>query len=237
MTDTGPYFSRVRLRQDAPARKLVDLLMKGYGRAPGGSAEVTGHHLIWMLFSDTEDRERDFLWREMAPGSFFVLSARKPEDSHNIFEIAPPKAFRPELRTGDVLSFSLRANPVLRRRSENGQNSAKHDVVMDRIHGVPVEERAARRLVVMREAGLGWLAHQGDRAGFSIDEHPVSVDGYRRVRVARPGGAKPMTFATLDFDGELVVRDAEVLVDKIASGFGSARAFGCGLLLIRRSAR
>ena len=237
MTDTVPYFSRVRLRQDAPARKLVNLLMQGFNRHPGGSAEVTGHHLMWLLFSDTEERARDFLWRETSPGSFFVLSARKPVDNHNIFEFALPKRFEPDIRPGDALSFSLRANPVLRHRSDGAQNAAKHDVVMDRIHGAPAGERATRRPAAIREAGLSWLARQGELAGFGIGEHPVSVDGYRRVRIARPGGAKPMTFSSLDFSGALVVRDPETLIRKIASGFGSARAFGCGLLLVRRSGR
>ena len=236
MTDEGPFFTRVKLRQDAPAQTLVNLLTKGVRRVTGGDPATTGHHLVWLLFSDQPDRRRDFLWREISPGVFFVLSAREPVDRHSIFEVAAPKHFVPELRSGDILSFSLRANPVLRRRTEGG-DLKKHDVVMDRLREIPPEERAGQRPPVTRAAGLSWLNEQSSRSGFDLDGMPVAIDGYNQVRVSRPGQTRPMTFSVLDFNGRLIVNDPGRLVDSIVTGFGSARAFGCGLMLIRRDRR
>ena len=44
-----------------------------------------------------------------------------------------------------------------------------------------------------------------------------------------------MTFATMDFNGILDVRDPVKLLTGLAQGFGAAKAYGCGLMLIRRT--
>ena len=44
-----------------------------------------------------------------------------------------------------------------------------------------------------------------------------------------------MWFSTLDFDGLLEVREPAAILPSIARGFGAAKAYGCGLMLIRRA--
>ena len=45
-----------------------------------------------------------------------------------------------------------------------------------------------------------------------------------------------MLYSTLDFEGVvLTVSDPAALVPAIAHGFGGAKAYGCGLMLIRRT--
>ena len=237
MKNGVPYFSRVNLRRDASTQTLVDLLLKGLDRLSGGSSAVTGHHLVWLLFSDSKERERDFLWKETSPGNYYVLSAREPADRHNIFKIYPPIPFEPDLQAGDRLSFSLRANPVVRRRDQQTRALAKHDVVMNRLRDIAPEDRAGERARITREAGLSWLAEQGERCGFETDGLPVDVEGYDQTRIVRGTGLRPMSFSSLDFGGVLSVREPDKLLENIASGFGSARAFGCGLMLIRRHKR
>ena len=227
------YFSRVRLRQDASAGALAPLLLDNTGR--GGSARQPGHHLVWSLFADDPNRRRDFLWREMDTGMFLILSARRPEDRHGLFEIAEPKAFTPVLEPGDRLGFSLRANPVIRRRHPSDRRSVKHDVVMDALRSLAEGARAAHRLAAVREQGLAWLERQGTKAGFSVRTTDVRVDGYDQHRISRKGAARSMSYSTLDYEGILTVGDPASLLPAIARGFGAAKSYGCGLMLIRRA--
>ena len=225
------YLSRVRLRRDTSLKALLPLLIGDGGRQ---RAQQPGHHLIWALFADAADRERDFLWRQMEIGTFLILSARKPQDRHAIFDVDEPKRFAPNLVPGDRLRFSLRANPVVRRRRESSR-STKHDVVMDALRALPSGARAGHRLSAIRKQGLGWLQRQGDRAGFEVRSDDVQIDGYQQHRIGRKNSSRSMTFSTLDFDGLLVVRDPEALLRTIMRGFGSAKSYGCGLMLIRRA--
>ena len=229
---TGPlYLSRARLRRDAPLKALAPLLLDTAGS--GGPAGQPGHHLVWSLFADGANRRRDFLWREMQTGVFLILSARHPADPHGLFEIAEPKVFRPMLAAGDLLGFSLRANPVVRRRDSSRRRSTKHDVVMDALRAHPAGERAERRLDMVREQGLVWLERQAGKAGFAIRPTGVQIDGYEQWRVVRRGSAA-MSFSTLDFTGLLTVNDPDTFLSALAQGFGAAKAYGCGLMLIRR---
>ena len=233
MTET-PYLSRVRLKRDASVRALLPLLLGEHGSGEG-RPQHPGHHLVWSLFADGPDRRRDFLWREMERGAFLILSARQPADHHALFEVAEPKPFAPALAAGDRLHFSLRANPVVRRRATPHHRSTRHDVVMDALYAHAAGERAEHRLAVIREQGFAWLERQARRAGFEVRMDDVGIDGYQQHRVSRKGSGLPMSFSTLDFDGMLVVREPAAFLPAVVRGFGASKAYGCGLMLIRRA--
>lgn len=223
------YLSRTRLRRDASVKALLPLLL-----ADGEQSCHPGHHLVWSLFAGESDDRRDFLWREVErPGIFLILSKRPPVDPHHLFEIDDPKPFAPMLMVGDRLRFSLRANPVIRRRDPARARSVKHDVVMDALRAHPRGARVERRFDAMRERGFAWLDRQGAKAGFSVEADNVRIDGYQQHRISRKG-AGVMAFSTLDFDGVLEVRDPGAFLAGIARGFGAAKAYGCGLMLVRR---
>jgi CRISPR system Cascade subunit CasE len=232
---TGWYLTRARLRQDVPAAALAPLLLPA---DPEARSDAT-HRLIWTLFADAPDRRRDFLWREeaglgLAPGraSFLVLSERKPADAHQLFELDEAKPFAPDLRPGDRLHFSLRANPVVTRKDGRGKPH-RHDVVMDKLRTFPAgEKRKEERSAVMLKEGQAWLAAQGERHGFDLLDG-LRVDGYDQRRIARRGGS-PARFSVLDLDGVLVIREPEPFLTAMRRGFGKAKAWGCGLMLIRR---
>ena len=228
MTDTH-YLSQARLRRDASVKALSPLLL---GDGDNGYSGHPGHHLMWYLFAEQKDASRDFLWRERTPGSYLVLSARRPIDRHGLFDLDEPKRFEPMLEQGNRLRFSLRANAVVRRATTEGR-TAKHDVVFDALRDRPPRDRAAHRLATARQQGFAWLERQGRAAGFDVREQEVLVDRYQQHKVPRRAKT-PMTFSTLDFDGVLTVDDPGQFIAAIARGFGSARAYGCGLMLIRR---
>jgi CRISPR system Cascade subunit CasE len=222
------FLSRARLRRDAPVAALASLLVPEDAAARAAAS----HRLVWALFADAADRQRDFLWREEKPGHFMALSARPPDDSHHLFDL-DFKPFAPNLSSGDRLGFTLRANPVVARTEARGQRGKRHDVVMDLLRDVPRGERATARPEAALTAGRAWLARQGEAHGFT----PIgdaAVDGYDSVRIPRADG-KPAVFGVLDISGLLEVRDPSEFLTRLSQGFGRARAFGYGLMLIRRA--
>lgn len=238
---TGWCLSRARLRPDLSARELARAVLTHDPSA----AVAGGHRLVWTLFADDPDRRRDFLWREERGGSFgeagfYLLSARPPEDRLGIFELDPPKPFAPALRWGDRLRFALRANPVVTRKDAAGKPH-RHDVVMDAFlrAGIGPGARAERRWEVLQSAGRRWLEACGQRHGFRLLDageaaSELRVDGYDQRVVPRPR-AKPAVFSVVDFEGILAITDPARFLAALLRGFGKAKAWGCGLMLIRRA--
>jgi CRISPR system Cascade subunit CasE len=106
---------------------------------------------------------------------------------------------------------------------------------MHALHGVPRGARDAVRMQAAQAAGTDWLAGQGARAGFSLLE--VAASDY--CVAALPGHVgrrrhQPQ-YGILDLTGVLEVTDPAAFLSRLAQGFGRARAFGCGLILIRRA--
>jgi CRISPR system Cascade subunit CasE len=247
--NTPLYFSRVRLRHDAPD----DALRGALSRLDSARA-ATGHRLIWSLFGDDPDRRRDFLWREAEPGVFFLLSARPPDDRRGLFRIDGTKPFAPVLALGDRLQFALRANATVARKPEgaaNGVRGARCDVVMDAIREVAKGHRAGPRQEVLPAVAVRWLAAQGETHGFEIAKRApedweseearaqrreaLEVMGYRVLRIGRGRGRAALRLGVLDLEGVLVVSDPARFVAALARGFGHGKAFGYGLMLVRRA--
>ena len=227
------YFSRLTLNRNAPTRALSQLL-----DPVDESARADAHHrLIWTLFGDAKGRSRDFLWRADGRGKFYTLSARPPL-ANGLF--CPPeiKVFEPKLAFGDLLQFSLRANATRDRavisrmdKSARRGKSRRVDVVMDLLREVPTEARAGERMRRAQQAAGKWMARQGAAKGFA-PRHVVAED-YRVLEVGR-GTGRGLTHGVLDLTGELEVTDPAAFLPALASGFGRAKAWGCGLMLIRR---
>lgn len=245
------YLSRVRLRRDVPAAALRAIL------APDGAAEraATTHRLVWTLFADGPERERDFLWREADPGLFYCLSSRLPEDRHGLFDVDAPKPFAPELSAGDRLGFALRVNATRSRggrpqtAEQRGIRGKPCDIVMDALHSTPGEARAEARQRLLVPVAHEWLSRQGERHGFTlpqlssprteadpddVEDGPFHVRSYRVLNIDRGRRAKALRAGVLDLEGVLEVRDPDSFVQAVRQGYGRAKAFGCGLMLVRR---
>lgn len=236
--------SRVRLRPEPAVASLAPLLLD----SSRGDAD---HRLVWSLFGRTGEEKRDFLFRRTARDEFLILSRSEPVDGNGLFRI-DSKPFRPQLAAGEELAFSLLANPVVTRTGPDGRRGKRHDVAMARLHAVPKGERAAVRAGIERAAGLAWLVAQGARHGFTLaarpcerDEAPdegagdglrfaVSVERRPQIVVGRGHAKKPATVTPFHFEGRLRVNDPAALTAALAQGLGKAKAYGLGLLLIRR---
>jgi CRISPR system Cascade subunit CasE len=104
---------------------------------------------------------------------------------------------------------------------------------MHALHKLTQQERGPAREGAIREAGASWLAARGATAGFSVEPERLHIEAYDSVRLPREGG-RPVVFSTLTFRGVLTVDDPARFLASVIRGFGAAKAFGCGLMLIKR---
>jgi CRISPR system Cascade subunit CasE len=236
------YLSRIRLNHAPDVAALARLLLPDEENARIGA----WHRLLWSLFADAPDRARDFLWREDGGGAwqrttFLALSHRPPADAHGLFDVET-KPFAPHLRVGQRLGFRLRASPSASEPRPGEKRGKRIDPLARALSRHASEERAELRHAVTQEVGAAWLARQGDRAGFHLAQseddkgkpHPLlQVDGDRWRVLRREGGVRPVRFPSLDFEGTLTVEDPALFLAALSQGFGRAKAFGCGLVLIR----
>lgn len=223
------YFSRVTLKAGRVKPEQLVGLACGDG--------YKEHQALWRLFASDPDAERDFLFRrdELYPGvRYFVVSQREPQDRDGIWLIET-KPYAPSVDEGQQLAFSLRLNPVVKRKGEDGK-SRRHDVVMDakRRAGYQSQARSEREpeTAIAQQAGLEWLRSRAASHGFSIGEKGLCVEGYRQHRSPKRGNQ--ISYSSMDFAGVLKVEDLGLFAESLQNGIGPAKAFGCGLLLVRR---
>lgn len=87
-----------------------------------------------------------------------------------------------------------------------------------------------------------WLRDKGTRNGFElVDEESMNgrvrlqfqAEGYRWHAMPRKG--RNAGFSSVDFDGSLRVVNPSLFKDMLFNGIGPAKAFGCGLMMVRRA--
>lgn len=224
------YLTRAKLRPDASISAIAKTLLPDDASARA----MTSHQLVWSLFAGDPNAKRDFLWREDQRGTFFILSPRPPAESA-IFT-TETKAFSPELTTGDLLRFTLRANATRSMKASPTARGKRADVVMAALKHLSKKERTDVRSQTIFEAGQKWLCAQGQRYGFELANETSSllVDGYTQLKILRRG-ERDLQVSLLEFSGALRVTDPACFLENLLKGFGHAKAFGCGLMLIRRA--
>lgn len=83
------------------------------------------------------------------------------------------------------------------------------------------------------KASVQWLDRRGERNGFVIDAASIDASCYQWR--ALPEKGRGAGFSTIDYQGYLVVTDPAEFIAALARGVGPSKAFGCGLMLIRRA--
>jgi CRISPR system Cascade subunit CasE len=217
------YFSRATIAPGVDANKLAQLSC-----ADGYHA----HQQVWQFFGDAPNATRDFLFRrEQQQGwpVYYLVSSRQPVDKTGVWTIQS-KHYQPRLGTGQKLAFRLRANPVVTHTDENGKQQ-RHDVVMNLKK--QLADQASGEREVIEQAGLQWLQRKSHLNGFEVMPE-IRIDGYLQHRLSRPKQQKMIQFSSLDYDGILTVSDPDKLTSMLFQGVGRAKAFGCGLMLVRR---
>lgn len=221
------YFSKIRLRKGISPRDITKLTkINGY----------KAHQLAWNFFADHPDRQRDFIYRHESAGRwpiFYTVSHRMPVNNTGFWEVQT-KEYRPQLKSGQKLEFSIRVNPIRTRHNEKGKQK-RHDVVMEEKLRLKNEGKDFNLPEIAHEQGFQWMEKRSESYGFSLSSENIRIDGYRQQKYFRGKGNHPITFSTLDFNGILTVIRPEVFIrESLFNGIGPAKAFGCGLMLVKR---
>ena len=225
------YFSRISINARAVDPDELVALAKGDIYAI--------HQILWHLFPSDPDADRDFIFREEAGNGwpfFYMVSQRRPDPLDGLVNIET-KSYQPRLSEGQRLSFSLRANPVVTKKTANGKR-VRHDVVMDAKRKIAKPFSANTDIAsceLEHDAGIKWLEARADKLGFGFDPGMVRVFGYRQHHFKSRKRKDAIRFSSLDFGGLLTVKNANRFGQTLLRGIGRAKAFGCGLMLVRRA--
>lgn len=217
-----------RVRRDlADCQELHRALLSAFPADGGSRAEVgllfrvEGDGAAPMVLAQSLVRPDWERLRRRSPG--YLRGG--PGEGWQVKEIGAAYA---ALREGAVLRFRLRANPT--KRLGNSVKAAQPTKVGKRVALLKEQER------------LAWLERKAEAAGFKL-RRVQSSDGSVAAVDVRPednqrgwraaaGDRKPLLFGSVLFEGELSVSDAERFRRALASGIGSGKAYGFGLLSV-----
>lgn len=187
------------------------------------------HRQLWHLFpgEDRESRSSDdetrqgFLFRIEGnatghPAKLLVQSRRAPTPANGLLLVGT-REINPKPSSGQRLAFLLTANPV--KTITDAQRGAKQAKQSEKCR-VPLIKEEDQRQWLLRKLG-----EAGEIAAVSVLPHAPMY-----FRKANRGGK----LVTATFDGVLNVNDPNRLIALLENGIGPAKAFGCGLLLVRR---
>ncbi|MBY4678204.1 type I-E CRISPR-associated protein Cas6/Cse3/CasE [Marinobacterium arenosum] len=82
------------------------------------------------------------------------------------------------------------------------------------------------------QALFDWLELRAERNGFQLAGNALEATGYEWRPLPEKG--RNAGFSSVDYQGALTVTDPERFTRMLHQGLGKARAFGCGLMLVRR---
>jgi CRISPR system Cascade subunit CasE len=222
------YLSRIRLRENASDTLVFWNSLKD---------AYSYHKTIWNLFSDDPNKKRDFLYRIDSTGRtpvIYTVSSNKPVDSFEIWDIES-KHYSPVLRQGQKLGFTMRVNPIVSRRDEQGRQH-RHDVIMDakmRLRNETVKPGDQSLADVIYQEGMKWLESRCVPHGFSVSTKNVMIEGYQQFQFSKQKGGHEVRISTLDYSGILEVTQPDYFLNSLYEGIGPAKGFGCGLLMVR----
>lgn len=211
------------------------------------------HQWLWKFFPSSEDQTRDFIFRRHEIGQmprFYVVSQRQPKAFSEAWQLQS-QVYDPQLQEGQRLSFQLHANPTISKKNTAGK-SQRHDVVMQAKkqllaeHGFSEEAKWAdwqdensKPLLyeLVQKHCSNWLEKAAERNGFEIsltdyEEPQLQIDSYGQNKANKRD--QNIHFSAVDFSGELLVTNPELFQQALFNGIGHAKAFGCGLLLVRK---
>jgi CRISPR system Cascade subunit CasE len=251
---SSPEHYLTRLRYPLSNRELARGLRNPYEQ----------HRTLWQLFAEpgqgksqgnaTHSADRQFLFRQNRDPALarrgmgeFILISNRPALADTRF-VMQAKAYRPQLKTGDSLHFLLRAEVLASiAQKVDGVRGKRHDPMLSALKSAAPEARGALRKLWLhgesdQEANISqpallisdWLAPKLARLGFALDLQSSRAERHETVQLKRDGKGKEICFSEADFQGQLRVTDPAPATLAALGGIGHSKAFGCGLLLLRR---
>jgi len=194
------------------------------------------HQVLWQMFKRPEGTSQPFLFRQVMGDDddvlrFLMVSRERPCEAGGLR--LESKSYQPWIEAEARYRFDIRLNPTRTEKVAGGRGK-RQDYVISRLHqlGVPRHARPAVRRCIVQEELPKWLEARGARHGFALEQCVVAC--YERLTAHDKG--RDMTISVADFVGVLRVTDPDIFGQVLLSGLGRAKAFGCGLLLLRRMA-
>lgn len=191
---------------------------------PAGEVHVdrTADEAIGLLFRVDDDPRTGRLqlliqsqvqpqWERLAPEYLLPDDPFAPADNPAVREL------NLQLAAGQALAFRLRANPTRRLSAGKGKKGKRVGIYDE-------------------EEQLAWLARKGERHGFRVLQATVSRDGkFKQAQaVTDKKGTHDLELLSAQFDGLLQVTEPDALLQAVAAGIGSGKAFGFGMLSLAR---
>ncbi|MDI5964921.1 type I-E CRISPR-associated protein Cas6/Cse3/CasE [Streptantibioticus silvisoli] len=238
------YLSRIRINPlRSASRKLLASPRAIHGAVMGGLPDHNpDDRILWRLDSDNPHRPE-----------LFVLTASHPDWTHVVESAGWPGAegehaavrdYTPvlgQLAAGREFAFRLTANPVQNTRTPD-KPSPQQAARPDRPRSFRIGHRTA-------SAQLNWFLERTESWGFHVPAPPPFTDTtstqpdpaeLRDVRITsrdrrtftKNGRGAPVTLHTATFEGRLRITDPAALRDRLLTGIGPAKAYGCGLLTL-----
>lgn len=193
------------------------------------------HQILWPLFEADPKAQRDFLYHKIENAcqlQYYMLSTRKPEVSSPAWHVEGPKLYNPFIQKGQKFSFLLRANPsVALSRSKKRIDVVSYEKIKIKYKTLPRAQKPSLYQLVQKSC-IHWLEKRAPQNGFDFEHDKVQAEAYTKHTARKH--SNPIFYYTVDFSGQLQVTDVEVFKKTLLQGLGRGRAFGCGLLLIKR---
>lgn len=190
-----------------------------------------------------------------------VVAKKKPGKKHSVRHDVVMDAQRhllEELASClGILDADCLKKSALRHRILNAWNGSKNPSCSERLReairanerfqslseaNMPPEQLMGWALKAASDFALEtWLKDKGVRNGFEL-VHDESTNGKTRLKFqaegyrwhAMPKKGRAAGFSSVDFDGVLQVNNTELFQAMLFNGIGPAKAFGCGLMMVRR---
>jgi CRISPR system Cascade subunit CasE len=179
------------------------------------------HQHLWRAFPGRDGEARDFLVR-----------IDEKEETYRVLILSRTAPTRPAWCPGDnfatkpvpdaffahpAYAFSLLANPTKKVRSDAAGARTKN----------------GRRVpLTTREDLLAWLERKAAAAGFAIETETTQTVPRGREYFHKDNPRAQGLHAAVEFRGRLRVTDPVAFRAAVATGIGSAKAFGFGLLVL-----
>ena len=213
------YFSKLTLTKKGVDYRITSLTWDSYNI----------HKEIWDLFPGMPDSERGFIYSVLDDGrTVYLISSREPVE--NNYWNVETKVYDPVVKLGDVFDFRLLANPTVMKTV--GDKHKRHDVVMDMKKKYRSEGKEFTMNDIIHDSVAEWVVRKGVLNGFEVDSSSLRIHSYSRNESKKSN--KTITFSTVVIEGTLRVTECILFRDCLFNGIGSAKGFGCGMLMIKR---
>jgi len=186
------------------------------------------HQDLWSLFPNQDDKARSFLFRveQLQAGSgasILMQSEIEPVAGNEHVTLLATRKYPLTVLKNQRLRFLLVANPV---KTVKDQKERKNQKGVIKSNRVPLITENDQQNWIERKL-QSWA--QLD----SVMIHPCPPLYFYKKDEQKPKGYAGK-IVPVTFEGVLIVREPDTIIEQVKQGIGPAKAFGCGLLSLAR---